>query len=79
MERFEKLKYKLLGDCSLEEIEEYLSVMCKGSNLYIRCLECDEYISISEWENHPNLIQNELCTDCVDELSEDEEEEEEEE
>lgn len=45
---------------SLSEIEEYLKSIAKEeTNLYMRCLECEEYKHISQMD-----IDSEICDEC---------------
>lgn len=57
-----------IENMSLTDILNYLKDTYgdETTNLYIRCLDCDEYIPICEWNNHENLIELEICNDCND-------------
>lgn len=62
-----------IGDMTLIEILNYIKCVYgndETTNLYIRCLDCDEMIPIYEWEEHEKLIELELCKDCEGESDE---------
>lgn len=56
-----------IQEMNLIEILEYVKNVYgndETTNLYIRCLDCDEYIPIYEWEQHEDLIEFEKCQNC---------------
>lgn len=56
-----------IWDMSLIEILEYIRDTYgndETTNLYIRCLDCDEYIPVCEWDQHEDLLEFEKCQDC---------------
>jgi len=58
---------KNIQKMTLIEILEYVRDTYgndETTNLYIRCLDCDEYIPIYEWEEHEDLLELEVCKDC---------------
>lgn len=59
-----------IEEMNLIEILQYIKDTYgndETTNLYIRCLDCDEYIPIYEWEQHEDLIETELCKECYNE------------
>lgn len=34
------------------------------TNLYIRCLDCDTFIPICEWNDNEDIIEHEICNEC---------------
>lgn len=56
-----------IKDMNLIEILEYVKNTYgndETTNLYIRCLDCDEFIPIYEWEEHEDLLEFEKCKSC---------------
>lgn len=56
-----------IQEMNLIEILEYVKNVYgndETTNLYIRCLDCDEYIPIYEWEQNEDLIEFEKCQNC---------------
>lgn len=63
-----------LENMNLIEILEYIKDTYgndETTNLYIRCLDCDEFIPIYEWCENEDLIECELCNKCYSEEFED--------
>ena len=55
---------KNIDEMEFKEILEFLQKKYGNdtTNLYIRCLECDEYIPITEWNE--DLLDTECCEHC---------------
>lgn len=50
---------------TIVQIEEYIRDNFPDTNLYMRCLDCDEYYPLSDMN-----LEQELCQDCYDDEDE---------
>lgn len=48
-----------IEEMTITQIEEFIRDKFPETNLYIRCLECDEYYTLSEMN-----LELEICQDC---------------
>lgn len=48
-----------IEEMTITQIEEFIRDKFPGTNLYMRCLECDEYYTLSEMN-----LELEICQDC---------------